>query len=179
MDMFWTLVVVVAGVAVGALIATVWFRVRAHDLLEAAVAHGREGLQIELATQVERLRALEAEALQARQDLLRARQDGEVLQRDLLAANQDRARLSERASRVATLEAQAKRAALQLRMSEQELRRLAASEAQKTEALRAQADQARRRDQDDAHIDEVLQPMRAELDGLRQRLEQALAASRA
>ena len=128
MGVVWGLALALAGMAVGAMLAAIFFRVRLHDVLEAAVSHGRESLQIDLATHVERLRALEAEALQGRQELLRLRQEADTLQRELEMAGHHRARLSERAARVPALEAQARRLTLQLRMTEEEMRRLAVSD---------------------------------------------------
>ncbi|MFD0669753.1 hypothetical protein ACT80S_18690 [Ramlibacter sp. MAHUQ-53] len=123
--MVWDIVVAVAGLAVGALLAAVFLRVRLHDLLEAAVAHGRAGLDVEVATQAERLRLQDTELLQARQDLLRLQQAAERLHRELEACGDDRARFAERATRVPALEAQVARLELQLRMAHQEVVRLA------------------------------------------------------
>jgi len=176
MGVVWGLALALAGMTVGAMLAAIFFRVRLHDVLEAAVSHGRESLQIDLATHVERLRALEAEALQGRQELLRLRQEADTLQRELEMAGHHRARLSERAARVPALEAQARRLTLQLRMTEEEMRRLAASEARQAQALASRQEEAARQALGHARLDEAIRPVRDELDALRRQLAQVLQA---
>ena len=175
---WWTWVVAIAGVAVGAVGATVVFRGRLQDILAAAVAHGRSQLQTEIGALSERLASAQAEALQLRQERLTWQSEGESLRRSLEALTLDQARLTERASRVTSLESETARLTLQLRMTEEELRRLAASEAQKAQALASLSEQARRLERDEAHIDQVLAPIRMELSDLRQRLLQVLGARR-
>ncbi len=143
MGLFWDVVVALAGLAVGALLAAIFLRLRLHDMLEAAVAHGRAGLDVEVATQAERLRSQETQLLQARQDLLRLRQEAEALRQEREEAGHERARLVERGARIPSLESQVARLELQLRLVQEELVRLAASEAQKAQALAAH-EEARR-----------------------------------
>lgn len=175
---WWTWVVAVAGVAVGAAGAMVVFRGRMQNILSAAVAHGRSLLQTEIGALSERLASTQAEALQLRQERLTWQSEGESLRRSLEALTLDQARLTERASRVAALESENARLTLQLRMTEEELRRLAASESQKAQALASLSEQTRRMERDEAHIDQVLAPIRMELSDLRQRLLQVLGARR-
>ena len=176
--LWWDLGIAAGGLAVGAVLATVVFRVRAHDILDAAVAHGRASLQAEVATLSERLRVAQEDVLHLRQERLRSQEEGESLRRSLETLTLDQARLLERASRLSALEAEVARLTLQWRMGEVELRRLSASEAQKSEALASLTEQSRRLERDEAHIDQVLAPIRMELGDLRQRLLQVLGARR-
>ncbi len=167
-----------AGLAVGAVLTTVVFRTRMNDLLAGAVAHGRSMLQVEVATLSERLQVVQTELVTVRQERMRSQQEAQNLSRSLESMKVDQVRLSERASRVAGLEAEIARLTLQWRMAEEEVRRLAASEAQKAQALASLTEQARRLERDEAHIDQVLAPIRMELSDLRQRLLQVLGARR-
>ncbi|MEJ7932223.1 DNA recombination protein RmuC [Ramlibacter sp. AN1015] len=124
-----------AGLSCGALLTTVFFRGRIAALLEAAVAQGRAALDIELAAQGARLRAAEAELQESRHDAQLVREAGEIWRSALEDARGELARVSERASRVTAIDADLHRLTLQLRLNEEELRRLAASEAHKDEAL--------------------------------------------
>lgn len=176
--LWWDLVIAAGGLAVGAVLATVVFRVRSHDILDAAVAHGRASLQAEVATLGERLRVAHEDVLQLRQERLRALEEIESLRRSQEVLTLDQARLRERVGRIPPLESEVARLTLQCRMAEEELRRLAASEAQKSQALASLGEQSRRLARDEAHIDQVLAPIRMELGDLRQRLLQVLGMRR-
>ena len=143
-------------------------------MLEAAVARGRAAPDAEVAALAERLRVLDAVMLQSRQELLRLQELAEARRGELETAGHDRARLAERASRVPALEAQVARLDLQLRIAHEEVQRLAASEAQKAQALASLAEQMQQGANGEAHIDEVLRPIRQDLEQVRQRLDQAL-----
>lgn len=137
MDVYIGMVIAAAGLAVGAVLAAVFFRYRSEMVVDAAVSHARSGLEIELATQLERLHATEAELGAARQDVVHLSEAMEGWRKAADVASADKARLAERASRLPILEAQAARMTLQVRMGEEQLRRLAASEAHKDESLRS------------------------------------------
>lgn len=172
---FWSWLVAGAAMAVGALLATIFFRVRAHDILEAAVGHGRAGLQDEIAAQAQVRQGLEAQLLLTRQDSLRFARDAQELRQKIDTLVQDRARLAQRSSRVPELEAERTRLLLQLRMAQEELRRLSASEAEKAQALASLGEQVRSWSADEARFERVVRPIQAELDALRLRLDSALA----
>lgn len=173
---FWSWLVAGAAMAVGALVATIFFRVRAHAILEAAVGHGRAGLQSEIAAQAQVRQDLETQLLLTRQDSLRYARDAQGLRQKIDALVQDRARLAQRSSRLPELEAERTRLLLQLRMAQEELRRLATSEAEKAQALAFLHEQMRGWTTDEARLERIVRPIQAELDALRLRLDSALAA---
>lgn len=140
-------VVAVAGMAVGAVLATVFFRLRAADIIDSAVALGRSSLEAEVATQSSRARSAETDLLQARLEVQRMQEAADGWRRTVESLNEDRVRLSERANRVAMLEADAARLALQTRLTEEEMRRLSASEAQKEQVIASLRDQLREQDE--------------------------------
>jgi DNA recombination protein RmuC len=111
------------------------------------VAQGRAPLMVELATVAERLRVAQEEVLAARQEADRLQVESNGWRRALDSSATERAALTERAMRSAVLEADASRAALQLRVHEEELRRLSGADAQKAErieALKAEVDRLER-----------------------------------
>ncbi|HSW19815.1 MAG TPA: hypothetical protein VLJ86_21535 [Ramlibacter sp.] len=126
-----------AGLLVGGLLTTLMLRLRRQNVLDAAVAQGRAGVLVELATVAERLRAAQEEVIAARQEAERMRVEANGWRRALDSSATERATLTERAMRAAVLEADASRAALQLRVHEEELRRLAGTDAQKSERIEA------------------------------------------
>jgi DNA recombination protein RmuC len=117
-------------VAVAAPVLLALGRARLQGRLEQAQADAAAG-QVELAQARERQRAAEGEAALVRAELERARRQGEAWRDELDASRDERARLAERASRVAPLEAELERTAAQLRDAIDEHGRRAASEAQK------------------------------------------------
>ncbi len=146
MEMLMVWVVAVAGTAVGAVLSTVFFRVRAGAIIDSAVALGRSALEVEVATQSSRARSAETDLLQARLEMQRMQEAADGWRRALESLSEERVRLSERANRVATLEADAARLALQTRLTEEEMRRLSASEAQKEQVIASLRDQMRQHD---------------------------------
>ncbi len=117
----------VAGIAIGLRIA----RARTRALVDSALAQAGNAAQVELAQLRERVRATEQDATALRAELDRARHAAESRRDELDAARDERARLEERASRVATLEAYAASLADKLRLAGDELLRVSTSEAQK------------------------------------------------
>ena len=105
MDPTLALLAALAAALVGGLAA--WFaaRGRTQALADSAAATARAALQVEVATLAERLRAAEAEARQSREALACAERDAAQRRDALDTASNDIARLEERASRVAVLEA--------------------------------------------------------------------------
>lgn len=145
-------VVAVAGMAVGAVLSTVFFRMRAAAIVESAVALGRSALEVEVATQSSRARSAETDLMQARLEVQRMQEAADGWRRALESLSEERVRLSERANRVATLEADAARLALQTRLTEEEMRRLSASEAQKEQVIASLRDEIRQHDAANAAV---------------------------
>jgi len=135
MEMLMVWVVAVAGMAVGAVLSTIFFRLRAADIIDSAVSVGRSVLEVEVATQSSRARSAETDLLQARLEVQRMQEAADGWRRALESLSEERVRLSERANRVNALEADAARLALQTRLTEEEMRRLSASEAQKEQVI--------------------------------------------
>ncbi len=100
---------IVAALVVGLLVGIAIARARSREQADAAVAQALaqsgHAAQLELAQVNERLRAGEAQAAALRADVERAHQQGQGWRAELDTARNDHARLEERASRVATLEA--------------------------------------------------------------------------
>jgi DNA recombination protein RmuC len=152
MEMLMVWVVAVAGMAVGAVLSTVFFRMRAAAIIDSAVALARSALEVEVATQSSRARSAETDLLQARLEVQRMQEGADGWRRALESLSEERVRLSERANRVATLEADAARLALQTRLTEEEMRRLSASEAQKEQVIASLRDEMRQRDAANAAV---------------------------
>jgi chromosome segregation ATPase len=167
---FIELFVGLAGMAVGAVLALVFLRVRSHDLIEAAVAHGRAGLQAEVAIQQERSRGLEAELVAARLERQQVQAQESDLRRQLEQALVDKARLGERAARAQALESELARVTLQLRMAEVETRRLGSAEAQKAYALQVATQQLAQARQEHSSLLPALHALREVVGGLAQRM---------
>lgn len=170
---FIELFVGLAGMAVGAVLALVFLRVRAHDLIEAAVAHGRAGLQAEVAIQQERSRGLEAELVASRLERQQAQAQEAELRRQLEQAQVEKARLGERAARAQALESELARVTLQLRLAEVEVRRLGSAEAQKAYALQAATQHLELARRENASLLPAMQALREVVDGLVQRMDVA------
>jgi len=149
-----------ASMAVGALLAAIAFRLRAAAIIEAAVVQGRAPVEADVATQSERARAAEADLLQARLEVQRLQQTSDGWRRALDTVGEEKTRLAERASRLATLEADHARTQLQMRMTEETMRRLSASEAQKEQHIQS--------------LQERLRAVDADAGGLQARLDSAL-----
>lgn len=105
MDSSVVLLAVVGAALIGAVAGWLAARSRTQAAVEAAAAAARAGLQVELATTAERLRAAEAEARQARDELRQAEHEASQRRDALDSVSNELARVEERASRVAGLEA--------------------------------------------------------------------------
>jgi len=125
------LAALIAGLVVGLALA----RARGRAELNAALAQAGNAAQVELAQVRERLRASEQECAATRTELERLRREGLGWRSELDASRDERARLTERASRVAPLEAEIAQLADKLRAAGDELLRLSASQAQKTQLV--------------------------------------------
>lgn len=121
------------GLAVGVLIT--WLLTRGR--IAAAVEHGKAAVAVDLATANERARALEAERVQSIQALEALKAQGTEWREALDLARDERAQLNERASRVPTLEAQVAELLDQQEARQQEILRLATSEAEKAQSLQS------------------------------------------
>lgn len=132
----------------------------------AAKEQGRTELAVELATAIERARALEAERAQLIQahDSLKSESAG--LRDALDIARDERAQLTERASRVPTLEAQITGTLEQLQAAQREIRSLATSEAEKTQSLQTTAARL-------AEVDQLLSDTQAQLTSASTQLQNA------
>ena len=95
----------VVGVAVGIAVSRARSRERREAAVAQALAQSGHAAQVELAQLQERLRAADANAAAARVELDRAQQQGHAWRTELDTSRNDHARLEERASRVASLEA--------------------------------------------------------------------------
>ena len=111
------LLALLAGLAVGLVLA----RSRTRAAVDAALAQSGHAAQLELAQARERLRASEQAVADARSELARVLAQGQAWRDELDTARDDAARLAERASRVATLEAEIAQAGTQLRRTSEEL----------------------------------------------------------
>ncbi|MES2481858.1 MAG: hypothetical protein V4609_07670 [Pseudomonadota bacterium] len=152
MEMLMVWVVGVAGMAVGAVLSTIFFRMRAAAIVDSAVALGRSALEVEVATQSSRARSAETDLMQARLEVQRMQEAADGWRRAVESLSEERVRLSERANRVATLEADAARMALQTRLTEEQMRRLSASEAQKEQVIASMQDEIRQHDAANAAV---------------------------
>jgi DNA recombination protein RmuC len=124
MDSTLSLIVILAVAAVAAVAAAAgWFVARSRVKTEAATAAAATtaGLQVELATTAERLRAAEIEARQARDELRSVAESAEQRRDALDTASNELARLEERASRVPALEGELRQAREELHQAENEL----------------------------------------------------------
>ncbi len=125
------LLALVAGIVIGIVLT----RSRTQAQVAAALAQAGNAAQVELAQASERLRAGEQALAGLRAELERARSEGQAWRNDLDASRDEAARLHERASRVATLEAERAQLDDQLRGAGGEVLRVSASEAQKSQLV--------------------------------------------
>lgn len=119
------------GVVVGLVISIVMTRGR----VMAAEEHGKAGIAVELATTAERVRSLEADKGKLEGELAALKTQADAWRESLDVARDERAQLNERASRVPVLEEQFAAALEVQNTNQQEILRLSASEAEKTQAL--------------------------------------------
>lgn len=137
-----------AGLLVGLVLAFALSRARASEILALGHSQGRSAAQTELREAVEQVRALEAQRVVQGQQRLTLQAQLEPLLREVEEGRIERIRLRERAGRVVSLEAEVARLELQVRMAEEELRRLRASDAKRARMLRGaqeELDRLRRR----------------------------------
>jgi DNA recombination protein RmuC len=125
------LVALIAGLVLGLVLA----RSRTQAQVDAALAQEGHAAQVELAQMRERLRAGEQETAAVRSELERTRAEGQGWRRELDASRDERARLTERASRVAPLEAEVAQLAQTVRGAGEQALKLSASEAQKSQLV--------------------------------------------
>lgn len=130
---FLSLIAGVIGLVVGVLLT--WLLTRGR--IAAAVEQGKAAVAVDLATANERARALEAERLQLIQGQEALRVQAAEWREALDLARDERAQLNERASRVPTLEAQVATLLDQQETNQQEILRLATSEAEKAQSLQS------------------------------------------
>ena len=125
--------VAVIGFVLGSLIA--WLLCR--NRISSAAEQGKAVGAIDLATATERIRSLDVE----RGQLLRAQEEmktqGNVWREDLDRVRDERAQLTERASRVPALEEQVRCLLSQQKVDQQEVLRLSTSEAEKIQSLQS------------------------------------------
>lgn len=157
MDLFAGSALLLIGVVVGALLA--WFvgRGRVAAQVETAVAQAQTAVQVELAQVKERLRSTE-------QDMQTSNNNHEQLQRQanswrdaLDGARDEQARLTERLSRIPTLEADVGRLSEQLRLSADDVRRLSASEAQKAQSVLSLTEQVEHLEAGESELERKLE----------------------
>jgi DNA recombination protein RmuC len=104
------LLALVAGVVIGIVLT----RSRIQAQVASVVAQADNAAQVELAQANERVRAGEQALAALRNELERARSEGQSWRNDLDASRDEAARLHERASRVATLEAEVRQVLAQV-----------------------------------------------------------------
>jgi DNA recombination protein RmuC len=120
-----SLVLALAGVGSGALVCWLWMR----SAVVAAQVGARAGFEGQLSTAAERARGLEQERDQLQRAQHELKAQAQAWRDQLDAARDDRAQLTERASRVPALEQQVLAALEQLGAAQAELTRLAAAKA--------------------------------------------------
>ena len=132
-NQFLSLIAAVIGLVVGVLLT--WLLIRGK--IAAAVEQGKTAVAVDLATANERARSLEAERVQSilAQETLKAQ--AAEWREALDLARDERAQLNERASRVPTLEGQVSELLEQQKVDQQEILRLATSEAEKAQSLQS------------------------------------------
>ena len=130
---FIPLIATAIGLVIGTAIA--WLLTRGKVV--AAKEQGRAELAVELATANERARALEVERAQLIQTHESLKAESAEWRDALDAARDERAQLTERASRVPTLEAQIAGILDQQQSAQQEILRLATGEAEKAQSLQS------------------------------------------
>ncbi|MBL0418957.1 hypothetical protein JI739_01235 [Ramlibacter sp. AW1] len=127
----------IIGLVLGALVATVTMRERADRSLHGAFEQERAALQGQADVLGEQLQGSENERNRLRAELRELRQVFERCRIALDGANEDRARLAERASRVEAMESEAARTSLRMHIGEEQIRRLKTNDGKQHEALRA------------------------------------------
>jgi len=132
-NQFLSLIAAVIGLVVGVLLT--WLLIRGK--IAAAVEQGKTAVAVDLATANERARSLEAERVQSIQAQETLKAQAAEWREALDLARDERAQLNERASRVPTLEGQVSELLEQQKVDQQEILRLATSEAEKAQSLQS------------------------------------------
>lgn len=132
-NQFLSLIAAVIGLVVGVLLT--WLLIRGK--IAAAVEQGKTAVAVDLATANERARSLEAERVQSIQAQGTLKAQAAEWREALDLARDERAQLNERASRVPTLEGQVSELLEQQKVDQQEILRLATSEAEKAQSLQS------------------------------------------
>lgn len=132
-NQFLSLIAAVIGLVVGVLLT--WLLIRGK--IAAAVEQGKTAVAVDLATANERARSLEAERVQSIQAQETLKAQAAEWREALDLARDERAQTNERASRVPTLEGQVSELLEQQKVDQQEILRLATSEAEKAQSLQS------------------------------------------
>lgn len=132
---FLVLITTAIGLALGVLIT--WLLTRGK--ITAAAEQGKAEVAVELATANERARALEADRVQFAQTQETLKAQAAEWREALDIVRDERAQLTERASRVPALENQVASLLDQQKVDQQEIRRLATGEAEKAQSLQSVA----------------------------------------
>lgn len=132
-NQFLSLIAAVIGLVVGVLLT--WLLIRGK--IAAAVEQGKTAVAVDLATANERARSLEAERVQSIQAQETLKGQAAEWREALDLARDERAQTNERASRVPTLEGQVSELLEQQKVDQQEILRLATSEAEKAQSLQS------------------------------------------
>lgn len=129
------LIAIVIGLVIGG--GAVWLLARGK--IAASADQARSDAAVQLATVTERARALEIERDQMSASYEALKAQAEAWREALDSTRDERAQLNERAARVPALEEQVKSLSDQLHLNQQEILRLATSEAEKSQSLESSA----------------------------------------
>ncbi|MEZ0604297.1 DNA recombination protein RmuC [Paraburkholderia sp. IW21] len=138
----------VVSLILGAVAAWVLLRSGEAMRMRAAVVRSQSESQIQIAQLEERLRASGDDLRLARGSRDEVEHQANVLREELFAVRDEQARLAERSSRVPVLEAEIRTLSEQVRSSADELRVVAASEAQKQQLVRSLTEQVAQLEKD-------------------------------
>lgn len=158
-NQFITLVGAAIGLALG--VAVTWLLIRGK--IESAAARGRAEAAVELATVNERVRALEVERVQLNSAHETLKAQATEWREALDSARDVRAQLTERAARVPVLEVQVASLSDQQQASQQEILRLAKSEAEKSQSLQSTASRLNEVEQELASAQQTLASISGQL----------------
>jgi DNA recombination protein RmuC len=132
-----SLLTAIAGFLAGILLCWLVMRSRVTSAAQAAAAQGRAEVQIELASAKERVRSLEEDRQTALTNYEAVKLQASQWRDALDAARDERAQLTERASRVPELEAQVTKLQEEQKAARQEVLTLSTSEAEKAQSLKS------------------------------------------
>lgn len=127
----------IAGLLAGILLCWLVMRSRVTSAAQAAAAQGRAEVQIELASAKERVRSLEEDRQTALANYEAVKVQASQWRDALDTARDERAQLTERASRVPALEAQVTTLQEEQKTAQQEVLTLSTSEAEKAQSLKS------------------------------------------